>query len=278
MSRLDVTRALLLLITLAAVVALALHGPIPQDSGYHHFADTRTIAGVPNFWNVVSNLPFLLVGAYGLMRVPRLAVDRTRAGYIALCIGVAAVAFGSGAYHWAPSNTTLVGDRLPMTIAFMAFFALLLDERVVDDVRHRGLAALLVLGVASVAYWNVTERFGAGDLRPYVLVQFLPMLLVPLILLLRPSRWLDTRWLVAALVGYALAKALEQFDAQVYSTLGDMSGHALKHVVAALAAACIVRAVPTRQPSSDAQSRARGADASAEFGYPVARAQVVRQA
>ncbi|GAB1595194.1 ceramidase domain-containing protein [Lysobacter claricitrinus] len=257
MSRLLLTRAVLLLITFAAVVVLAMHGPIPQDPGYHHFADTRTIAGVPNAWNVLSNLPFLIVGVHGLLRAPQLAVARTRAGYVALCIGIAAVAFGSGAYHWAPSNTTLVGDRLPMTIAFMAFFALLLDERVVDDIRHRGLAALLVLGVASVAYWNVTERFGAGDLRPYVLVQFLPMLLVPLILVLRPSRWLDTRWLVAALVGYALAKALEQFDAPVYAALGVVSGHALKHVVAALAAACIVRAVPTRQASSDSQSRGR---------------------
>ncbi|WP_133500208.1 ceramidase domain-containing protein [Cognatilysobacter terrigena] len=256
MSRLALTRALLLLCTAAAIVALAVHGPIPQDPGYHHFADTRTIAGIPNAWNVLSNLPFLVVGLYGLMRLPRLSVERTRAGYIALCIGIAAVAFGSGAYHWAPSNATLVGDRLPMTVAFMAFFALLLDERVVDDRRHRLLTALLVLGVASVAYWNLTERFGVGDLRPYVLVQFLPMLLVPLILALRPARWLSTRWLVAALAGYALAKALEHFDASVYATLGVVSGHALKHGVAALAALCIVLAVPA-QASSVSQSRGR---------------------
>ncbi|TZF89740.1 ceramidase domain-containing protein [Cognatilysobacter lacus] len=260
MPRLVLTRVLLLAATFAAIVALALHGPIPQDPDYHRFADSRVVAGIPNFWNVLSNVPFLLVGIYGLLRVPRLEFGRTRAGYIALCIGIACVALGSGAYHWAPSNATLVGDRLPMTIAFMAFFALLLDERVVADPRRLGLVALLLLGVASVAYWNLTERLGAGDLRPYVLVQFLPLLLVPLILLLRPSRWLDTRWLVLALVGYAAAKALEHFDAQIFAMSGVVSGHTLKHVVAAASAACILRAVPARaaaQPSSVNQSRGR---------------------
>ncbi|AXK73039.1 hypothetical protein DWG18_12640 [Lysobacter sp. TY2-98] len=258
MSRLALTRVLLLLCTAVAIVALALHGPIPQDPSYHRFADARTLFGVPNAWNVLSNLPFLVVGLHGLMRLPRLSVERTRAGYVALCIGIACVAFGSGAYHWAPSNATLVGDRLPMTVAFMAFFALLLDERVIDDRRHRLLAALLVLGVASVAYWNITERFGVGDLRPYVLVQFLPMLLVPLVLALLPARWLDARWLVAALVGYALAKALEHFDAAIYAAPVMVSGHALKHIVAALAALCIVLAVPTRGPQASSVSQSRG--------------------
>lgn len=245
MNRLAFVRCLLGVLALGAVALLLVHGPIPQDPGYHRFADARTLAGVPNAWNVASNLPFLLVGLYGLARVHRLAMARTRAGYVALCCGIACVALGSGAYHWAPSNTTLVGDRLPMTIAFMAFFALLLDERVLDDARHRVLTLLLLAGAASVAYWNLTEARGVGDLRPYVLVQFLPMLLVPVILALLPARWLRTRWLVAALAGYALAKVLEQFDGAVYAALGVVSGHTLKHLVAALAAWCIVRAVPT---------------------------------
>jgi hypothetical protein len=47
---------------------LLLLPPIPQDQSYHQFADQRTIFGIPNFWNVVSNLPFLAVGAAGLRR------------------------------------------------------------------------------------------------------------------------------------------------------------------------------------------------------------------
>jgi len=56
-----------------SLMAISLGGllllpPIPQDQSYHEFADQRTILGVPNFWNVVSNLPFLAVGAAGLRR------------------------------------------------------------------------------------------------------------------------------------------------------------------------------------------------------------------
>ncbi len=38
----------------------------PQAAGYHEFADTRIFLGIPNFLNVISNIPFLLVGILGL--------------------------------------------------------------------------------------------------------------------------------------------------------------------------------------------------------------------
>jgi len=41
--------------------------PIPQDLEYHYFADSRVIFGIYNFWNVLSILPFLLVGGLGLV-------------------------------------------------------------------------------------------------------------------------------------------------------------------------------------------------------------------
>ena len=49
-----------------SLAGLLLLPPISQDQGYHHFADQRTLFGVPNFWNVVSNLPFMAVGSVGL--------------------------------------------------------------------------------------------------------------------------------------------------------------------------------------------------------------------
>lgn len=246
MARRSWIRLLLVACTAAAVGLLALHGPIPQDPAYHAFADTRTLAGIPNFWNVVSNLPFLLVALHGAARVPRLAVKASIPAYVALCIGVAAVAFGSGGYHLAPENASLVWDRLPMTIAFVAFLSLLLDERVFDRPRPAVLAALVLAGIGSVAYWSWTEARGVGDLRPYVLVQFLPIVLIPLILLL-PSRHLATRPILLALAGYALAKVLEHFDAALFAALGGaMGGHAVKHVAAALAVLCILHAVPVR--------------------------------
>ena len=238
------------LVTLAAVAAVLWQGPIAQDPAYHVFADTRRLAGIDNFGNVLSNLAFALVGAYGLMRVPALARLETRAGYIALCIGVLLVAVGSGWYHLAPSTGSLLWDRLPMTVAFMALFSLLLDERQVLRKPWPTLWPLLLLGIASAVYWYWTESRGAGDLRPYVLVQFLPMLLIPAIVLTFRAEYLSNRLLLAALALYAVSKAFEYFDRPLLEATGMVSGHTLKHLVAAVAVLCIVRAVPTRSGSA----------------------------
>ncbi|HNG60439.1 MAG TPA: hypothetical protein PKZ52_11485, partial [Cellvibrionaceae bacterium] len=72
-----------------------------------------------------------------------------------------------------------------------------------------------------------------GDLQAYLLVQFLPMLIIPLILLLfpvnhsRPSAY----WLL--LVCYLLAKVCEHFDTVIYELGLGLSGHTLKHLIAA---------------------------------------------
>src|SRR5262249_27963777 len=81
-------------VALVAIVGTLLVPRVPQDPNYHLFADTRTIAGIPNFWNVVSNVPFALVGIYGLTLTQRLARP-LRPGYIAFCVAVIGVCFGS---------------------------------------------------------------------------------------------------------------------------------------------------------------------------------------
>jgi len=241
-------RGILGLIAIAAVAGLWQHGPIPQDPAYHAFADTRTIAGVGNFWNVLSNLPFLLFGGYGLSRFGELAIPPgSRPAYLALCIGVLLVGFGSAYYHHAPSTPALVWDRLPMTIAFMALFSLLLDEREVLGAKIPTLWPLLVAGIASIAYWRWSETQGAGDLRPYVLVQFLPIVLIPIILCLFEGRFLRTPLLVIALAFYLSAKFFEYFDRQILQATGVISGHSIKHLVAGIAVLCIILAVPVRQ-------------------------------
>ena len=53
----------------ASLAGLSLLPPIPQDQGYHEFADQRMLLSIPNFWNVVSNLPFIAVGGVGLWRL-----------------------------------------------------------------------------------------------------------------------------------------------------------------------------------------------------------------
>jgi Ceramidase len=241
------------LATLLALAALALHGPITQPAGYHLFADERSAFGLPNLANVLSNLPFLLIGVWAWRRLraagPALGdVPRAGAAWRAFAVSIAFTALGSTLYHWAPNNNALMLDRLPIAWACASLLCAFLAERV-----HAGfgrapvLAVALLLGTASVVWWWVGERQGAGDLRAYLAMQFLPMLLVPLALLLRVRRQgagptsADAAWW-SALVLYAAAKAFEIADHSVLDALQFISGHTIKHLLAAVAAWLLLRA------------------------------------
>jgi hypothetical protein len=223
-----------LLVGLAGVSTLIafLLPPIAQDPAYHGFADSRTLFGVPNFWNVVSNVPFLLAALWGFYTLGRFGA------HTVLFAGLALVAFGSGYYHWNPNNDTLFWDRLPMTVVFMTLLAVTVRERVGSETRRSRadvdvcptwllLLPLLAAGVGSLVVWRST-----GDLRAYGLVQFYPMLALPLILILFPARG---SWGVWAMIGfYVLAKGLELADHAPFS------GHPWKHVAGAVAMLCYV--------------------------------------
>jgi hypothetical protein len=232
--------------------------PIPQDPNYHAFADGRTMLGVPNFLNVVSNVPFLLVGAFGLWLVLRhdavgpdgpLLERAERWPLFVLFAGVLLTAFGSAYYHLAPDNDRLVWDRLPMTIAFMGFFASMIGERI--DVRAGTwlLWPLVWLGCASVINWHLTEQRGAGDLRLYGFVVFYPLVTIPLLLWLFPARYTRSGDVIVALGWYLLAKLMEMvMDHAVYNVGHVVSGHTLKHLSAALGAYWLLRRVQRQRP------------------------------
>ena len=206
-----------------AVGGVWLLDPIPQDPAYHDFADQRSLFGLPHFWNVASNLPFLLVSALGWLQSGRVASRELGTHYRLLCTAIALVALGSGWYHHAPSNATLVWDRLPMTVAFMTLFSALIADRISWLAGRALLWPLVVAGISSIAWWARTEAAGAGDLRAYALVQFLPMALMPLILLLWREGSLAARALWSGLAAYALAKLFEYFDAKnVTLRVGDV--------------------------------------------------------
>ena len=232
-----------MLVVAAAVGGVLLLDPIPQDPAYHDFADQRAFFGLAHFWNFATNLPFLLVGALGWLSIGRIASPALVTHYRVLCAAIALVALGSGWYHHAPSNATLVWDRLPMTVAFMTLFSALIADRISWLLGRALLWPLVVAGIASIAWWVRTEAAGAGDLRAYALVQFLPMALIPLILLLWRDGSLTARPLWLGLGAYALAKAMEYFDTAVFTATGGLvAGHALKHLAAAFAAWWILRA------------------------------------
>lgn len=241
MSATNYRRALLIgSVCLIAVAAVFSFPAIPQDPAYHDFADDRLLFGIPNFWNVVSNAAFLAVGVFGLQRLFRGKMPGAGLPYLVFCLGIILVSMGSAYYHLDPTPQSLVWDRLPMTLAFMAIFSMVVSDRVSEKLGASLLWPLVLLGVASVTYWYWSEVQGRGDLRPYVIVQFLPMLVIPMLLLLYSGKRMLAVFLWATLGTYALAKLAEYFDPAIFAWLGFWSGHTLKHLLSALAVLWVV--------------------------------------
>lgn len=243
-------------ITVAAGVAVAFVPRMAQPLDYHNFADQRTFLDVSNFFNVISNAPFLLAGVWGLVLVwgrgrsegRRFITPVERWPYLILSVGVALTCFGSSYYHLAPGNARLVWDRLPMTLAFMSILAAMLMERVNLRAGLVALGPLLLLGLASVVNWYASELRGAGDLRLYLMVQFCTLLLILLILGLFPARYTRGADLVVAMGFYVLAKVFEVLDRQIFSLGHVISGHTLKHLAAAFGVYWVFRMLAQRRP------------------------------
>ncbi|WP_153799527.1 ceramidase domain-containing protein [Foetidibacter luteolus] len=235
---------LLLLLSLVSIAIIPFLPKVGQALSFHHFSDARTILHVPNFMNVASNFPFLLVGILGLVNTWR---QSNAAGakllYTALFTGICLTAVGSGYYHFQPGNNTLVYDRIPMTVVFMAFFCVTIARLVSKTVGVLLLAPLVIAGVASVVYWHVTELRHQGDLRWYGWVQFYPVVFIPLVMLLFRTRSSphQFRLLGYAILWYLLAKVLEHYDQAIYHATKQISGHTLKHLAAGMATVCIYR-------------------------------------
>lgn len=246
---------------LVGVLALAAAGvllvpPIPQDPAYHRFADGRALLGVPNALNVLSNVPFTVVGILGLAallgsRRVTFVDPVERRAYVVFFVGVLFTGLGSGYYHLAPDNDRLVWDRLPMTVAFMALLASVVTERVGVREGTRLLVPFVTIGLVSVLLWHFTERAGAGDLRLYALVQFLPLLVVPVLMGLYHSRYTRGADIFGVVLLYGLAKVLEAGDAVLLGLGHLVSGHTLKHLSAAAATWWVLRMLVKRTPASE---------------------------
>lgn len=246
------------LLTLLAIFLTMSLARIPQAPEYHRFADQRLFFGVPRFLDVVSNLSFVVFGCLGLRSVLRcgrgapgkgavIEDERERPIYLVFYLGVVLTGFGSAYYHLSPDNERLVWDRLPMTVAFMSFLASVIAERISVRSGLLLLIPLLVTGCGAVVYWIVSEHAGMGDLRPYILVQYYPVVPIVLLLWFFPSRYDRGGHIVGMLVLYGLAKVFEVADQRIFA-LGQMvSGHTIKHVIAAMAAGLHLRMLTVRR-------------------------------
>lgn len=231
-------------ITIGIVAAFALHGRIAQPAHYNDFADHSALFGIPHAGDVVSNAGFALVAIWGWLALwPHRHSDRLRGGwpgYRLFLIGLLLTAFGSAFFHLAPGNGRLTWDMLPIAIAGAG---LLVGVRG-DTQRHAKTnieaIALALYAVASVAWWVVTDRHGAGDLRPYLLLQLLPLILIPLWQAIHHTLRIERIAFAVAMGLYVLAKIAELLDHPIADALGFVSGHTLKHLIATAATAAIV--------------------------------------
>ena len=240
-------------VVVGATTAALWQGPIAQLPDYHHFADDTIRFGVPHFADVISNIGFALValatwvGLAGSRDTSRLGGGWP--GYRLFLVSLFLTAFGSAWYHLAPDNARLVWDRLPIALACAGLLA-----GVWGDTRGRdsggltnGLAAFAIF---SVAWWDGTDLVAVGDLRPYLLLQAAPIILVPLWQWVYDSERADRVAFGMALLLYVAAKFAELYDHEIGAVFGTLTGHTLKHLLATGAAALIAARLLVRVRSS----------------------------
>lgn len=238
---------LLGILAFAVAAAVAVLPPLPEPPVFRSLVDERAFLGIANFWNVVSNAPFLLVGVYGLYLLARKTgnafVDAAEKWpYAALFLAIVLTSFGSTYYHLAPEDdTALMWDRLPMSVGFMALLCAVVVERISVKAGLALLVPLAVTAALTVVYWRWSQ-----DILPYALVQYGGIAAMVAIALLFPSRYTRGGDLFCAVAIYALAKVAEVLDAQIYAAGEIVSGHTLKHLIAAAALWWLVRMLKLR--------------------------------
>jgi len=254
-----------LLAAVAALLALAAFGPpLALPAHYHAFADQRPLWGLPCAMDVLSNLGFVLAGAAGLWRLrraPTAAIAPAPRALAALFfVGLALTAAGSAGYHLRPDDAGLALDRATMGVAFAGLLGLAVADRLSA---RAGLAlAGLTLVLAPLAAGLPLVN---GNMGPWAVLQGGGALLLVALAFRRPQPAALGFSLAAVLALYAVAKALELGDHAVFElTDGLVSGHSLKHLVAAGAAITVGRALRrTRAVTPGGQNDAQTAPARA---------------
>ena len=246
--------SLAIFVAIAIPIAVALLPPLPEPQVFRGLADHRAMLGIPNFLNVVSNLPFLLVGVWALIFLSRGAANGKtfaerleRWPYFICFIAVSVTCFGSIYFHLETDSARLFWDRLPMAIAFMALFSAVIVERIGIRPGLRLLIPLVLAGIASVLYWRWSLLHATENLLPYALVQYGSMSAIVVIAAVYPSRYTRGADLFQVVAIYAFAKVAEVLDAQIYAMGEIVSGHTLKHLIAALAAYWLLRMLRRRE-------------------------------
>ena len=223
-----------------------------QDPAYHHFADGRMLLGIANAADTLSNLGFVVAGLLGLAFLARIRRAGESETFIApveqrawwsLFAAIVLTGFGSAWYHLSPDDARLVWDRLPMSLGFAALLAATVSDRIGTTCGARLLIPLLLLGAGSIAWWVLTD-----NLAPYAVMQFGSLAAVLAIVIKYRSRYSHGHYMFGVLALYAVAKAMEALDAWIYGFGGVVSGHTVKHLLAAAGVLGLLRMLQRRSP------------------------------
>ena len=223
-------------LVVAALIALALAvlAPhVPQHPHYHHFADQRTLLGLPCAIDVLSNALFAFMGLWGLRVLRRTgSLTTVQQGMAALFFGgLVLTAPASGWYHLNPDDAGLAVDRLGMTVAFAGLLGLATAMQISER------AALLVsTGVLAWGAVGVTAWLCAGNLLPWAVLQGAGLVLLCACAWLGPLPGAARLPWAPVVAWYVAAKVFELGDHEVFAATGWLSGHSIKHGLAACAA------------------------------------------
>lgn len=237
-----------LLLTLIAALLMLLHGPIPQPRDYHHFADSRGWPGIPHVADVLSNLGFAMIGIWGWVKTRHgeALSGYGRQGYRFFLAALVATAAGSAFYHLQPDDFRLVWDRLPIALACAGLLSGVYVETKKQDALPFFTSLVALAAVGSVAWWYAGELQGHGDLRPYLLLQIAPLVLIPLWQHTGGASRSDRRAFLLAIGLYVGAKFAELHDHEIMMLSDWISGHTLKHLLATAAAGVVVCRLSSR--------------------------------
>jgi hypothetical protein len=140
-----------------------------------------------------------------------------------------------------------VWDRLPINLACAGLLAAVRAECLGKPDSKRDTFLFGLFAVFSVGWWHLTAQTGVGDLRPYLLLQILPLVLIPIWQFNHGAPRRDKIAFGCAVALYVAAKLAEISDHALFAALGFVSGHTIKHLLATAAAAVLVARLVERQ-------------------------------